>query len=192
MLQLSANNRRRRDVFALSREDQDVLDKLGYKKKLDEVDTAILANADFLAKIVENPEIFGHDIEEEDDSSPSIDPRQAPAHESHHSHSHDHGSDHSHDHGHSHSSGHGHHHSHDQHHGSGRGHRRKKHKPTEFDMDKLRSTLKQFVRDWSEEGAQEREMCYQPLIDALVEFYPNAQSPEDSYAFSFRELALED
>ncbi|KAJ2932842.1 hypothetical protein H1R20_g4243, partial [Candolleomyces eurysporus] len=43
----------------------------------------------------------------------------------------------------------------------------------------LRSTLKQFVRDWTEEGAQEREMCYQPLIDALVEFYPNTQSPED-------------
>jgi carnosine N-methyltransferase len=89
MLQLSANNRRRKDVFALSREDQDVLDKLGYKKKLDEVDTAILANADFLAKIVENPEIFGHDLEEEEHPSPSVDPRQAP--EPHHSHSHGHG-----------------------------------------------------------------------------------------------------
>lgn len=28
---------------------------------------------------------------------------------------------------------------------------RGKYKPTDFDMDKLRSTLKQFVRDWSEE-----------------------------------------
>lgn len=27
----------------------------------------------------------------------------------------------------------------------------RKYKPTDFDMDKLRSTLKQFVRDWSEE-----------------------------------------
>lgn len=57
--------------------------------------------------------------------------------------------------------------------------------------------MKQFVRDWSEEvipstyivdfatqmallqGAREREMCYKPLIDALVKFYPNAQSPEE-------------
>src|SRR5882757_6550383 len=27
----------------------------------------------------------------------------------------------------------------------------KRYKPTDFDMDKLRSTIKQFVRDWSEE-----------------------------------------
>uniref|UniRef100_A0A8V5GEX3 Carnosine N-methyltransferase n=1 Tax=Melopsittacus undulatus TaxID=13146 RepID=A0A8V5GEX3_MELUD len=33
-----------------------------------------------------------------------------------------------------------------------------------FDMDKLKSTLKQFVRDWSEEGKPERESCYQPII----------------------------
>lgn len=29
--------------------------------------------------------------------------------------------------------------------------RKNRYKPTEFDMDKLRSTIKQFVRDWSEE-----------------------------------------
>jgi carnosine N-methyltransferase len=29
--------------------------------------------------------------------------------------------------------------------------KRRRHKPTDFDMDKLRSTIKQFVRDWSEE-----------------------------------------
>ena len=57
-----------------------------------------------------------------------------------HSHDHQHG-DHSHDHNHS-----GH-----------QSHSRKKDKsdkPGDFDMDKLRSTLKQFVRDWSEEVSE--------------------------------------
>ena len=57
-------------------------------------------------------------------------------------------------------------------------------------MDKLRSTLKQFVRDWStevstrvplkassspyldsHEGEQEREACYKPMKDALLQYY---------------------
>ena len=36
---------------------------LGYKNKLDEVDEAIRVNAEFLSKIVENPEIF---VDEDD------------------------------------------------------------------------------------------------------------------------------
>jgi len=44
-------------------------------------------------------------------------------------------------------------------------------------MDKLRSTLKQFVRDWSEEGKQERELSYKPMKDALIEHFA-AVSPE--------------
>ncbi|KAJ7456004.1 N2227-like protein-domain-containing protein [Mycena galericulata] len=68
----------------------------------------------------------------------------APAH-SHHSHSH------------SHSHGHGHGHA-------------KRYKPTDCDMDKLRSTLKQFVRDWSEQGREEREACT-PMTSALLEHF---------------------
>ena len=68
-MKLAANNRRRRDIFSISRDDQALLDALGYKKKLDEVDEAILANADFLGQIVENPEIFGHDIDDEEDEN---------------------------------------------------------------------------------------------------------------------------
>ncbi|KAF9462244.1 hypothetical protein BDZ94DRAFT_1134695, partial [Collybia nuda] len=64
---LTANNRRRKDIYRLPKEDQDVLDELGYKRKLDEVDKAILANAEFLGLIVANPEIFGHDLEEVED-----------------------------------------------------------------------------------------------------------------------------
>ena len=38
---------------------------------------------------------------------------------------------------------------------------------TSNDMEKARSTLRQFYRDWSEEGAAEREACYGPVITAL-------------------------
>lgn len=38
---------------------------------------------------------------------------------------------------------------------------------TNMDMDKIQSTLKQFVRDWSEEGAKERETCYRPILDEI-------------------------
>ncbi|KAM8793109.1 carnosine N-methyltransferase isoform 2-T2 [Eudromia elegans] len=41
-----------------------------------------------------------------------------------------------------------------------------------FDMDKLKSTLKQFVRDWSEEGKVERDSCYQPIISEIVKNFP--------------------
>eukprot|EP00124_Ichthyophonus_hoferi_P001112 Ihof_evm13s51 gene=Ihof_evmTU13s51 len=41
-----------------------------------------------------------------------------------------------------------------------------------FNMDKVRSTIKQFVRDWSEEGQAERVVCYQPMINELKSRYP--------------------
>ncbi|NXI15866.1 CARME methyltransferase, partial [Irena cyanogastra] len=41
-----------------------------------------------------------------------------------------------------------------------------------FDMDKLKSTLKQFVRDWSEEGKSERDSCYQPIISEIMKNFP--------------------
>jgi len=60
---LSANNRRRKDIFFLSQADQDLLGSLGYKEKLDAIDKAILANADFLAQMVEDTEIFGDGLD---------------------------------------------------------------------------------------------------------------------------------
>eukprot|EP00927_Polykrikos_kofoidii_P009463 TRINITY_DN13947_c0_g1_i1.p1 TRINITY_DN13947_c0_g1~~TRINITY_DN13947_c0_g1_i1.p1 ORF type:complete len:422 (-),score=52.96 TRINITY_DN13947_c0_g1_i1:80-1300(-) len=39
---------------------------------------------------------------------------------------------------------------------------------------KTRSTLRQFVRDWSREGLAEREACYTPLLDALGRYVPLA------------------
>ena len=35
------------------------------------------------------------------------------------------------------------------------------------DRDKARSTLRQLYRDWSAEGAAERDACYQPILSAL-------------------------
>jgi carnosine N-methyltransferase len=34
-------------------------------------------------------------------------------------------------------------------------------------QEKVRSTLRSFVRDWSEAGAHEREACYTPCLEAL-------------------------
>ena len=39
-------------------------------------------------------------------------------------------------------------------------------------MEKVLTTIKQFVRDWSKEGREEREMCYKPIIDEVRNLYP--------------------
>jgi carnosine N-methyltransferase len=38
---------------------------------------------------------------------------------------------------------------------------------TSNDLEKARSTLRQFYRDWSAEGAAERKACYEPVVRAL-------------------------
>lgn len=42
---------------------------MGYKQKLDAVDKAILANAEFLSDIVSDTKIFGIDVEEDGDDN---------------------------------------------------------------------------------------------------------------------------
>ncbi|KAG8216200.1 putative carnosine N-methyltransferase [Butyriboletus roseoflavus] len=163
---LTANNRRRKDLYTLPHADKELLDSIGYRSKLQEIDTAILANANFLHKIVANPEIFGHDViagedggmEEDVDlkrsSQRSLGFRGQGDESCANSHSHDRLNDaktldprKS--------------------HGQGRG----RYKATDFDMDKLRSTLKQFVRDWSEDGKAERDSCYEPMKRVLEEYF---------------------
>ncbi|KAL4433538.1 hypothetical protein ABPG74_002935 [Tetrahymena malaccensis] len=41
------------------------------------------------------------------------------------------------------------------------------------DISKLRSTLKQMIRDWSEEGQPERDLCYKPVLEEFKKHYPN-------------------
>ncbi|KAH0831322.1 hypothetical protein J3R83DRAFT_13970 [Lanmaoa asiatica] len=163
---LTANNRRRKDLYTLPHADKAFLDSIGYRTKLQEIDTAILTNADFLHKIVANPEIFGHDVisgEHGGSEDVILEDSERPLQRSSgfrdgesraHSHSHDHLTytktlDPR------------------KPHGQGQG----RYKATDFDMDKLRSTLKQFVRDWSEDGKAERDLCYEPMKRALEEYF---------------------
>ncbi|KAL1745155.1 N2227-like protein-domain-containing protein [Schizophyllum fasciatum] len=159
---LAANNRRRKDLFTLPQADQDLLTRLGYKEKLEKADAAILENAEFLKQIVANPEIFGigadsglDDCEDHGDEPNGSALADRHKHEHSHAHSHDHGS-----HSHAGSAP-----------TSAPGRKRRRYKPTEFDMDKLRSTLKQLVRDWSEEGREERALAYEPMKAALIEHF---------------------
>ncbi|NP_001089556.1 uncharacterized protein LOC734612 [Xenopus laevis] len=48
--------------------------------------------------------------------------------------------------------------------------------PSTFEMDKLKSTIKQFVRDWSEDGKSERDACYQPIVDEILKYFPKDKS----------------
>eukprot|EP00741_Cyanophora_paradoxa_P008026 tig00001239_g7765.t1 len=50
----------------------------------------------------------------------------------------------------------------------------------EDQMDKLRSTLRQFVRDWSEDGRAEREACYTPIIEEIVRRFPPDVHPRNA------------
>ncbi|KAH8174335.1 hypothetical protein LIA77_05754 [Sarocladium implicatum] len=46
------------------------------------------------------------------------------------------------------------------------------------DIDKARSTLRQFYRDWTEDGKRERDLCYAPVFRALSE--QQARQPDES------------
>ena len=43
-------------------------------------------------------------------------------------------------------------------------------------VSKVRSTLKQFVREWSSEGRAEREQCFKPILDGLTQYLPITES----------------
>ncbi|CAD5214166.1 unnamed protein product [Bursaphelenchus xylophilus] len=51
--------------------------------------------------------------------------------------------------------------------------------PSEHYMSKARSTLRQIVRDWSEEGRPERESCYNRVLEAMREIYPEKHERYD-------------
>jgi len=45
-----------------------------------------------------------------------------------------------------------------------------------MDLDKVKSTLRQCLRDWSAVGVHERDMCYKPILEALVKLFPEKQA----------------
>ncbi|EKD02723.1 hypothetical protein A1Q2_02953 [Trichosporon asahii var. asahii CBS 8904] len=103
-------------------------------------------------------------------------------------HSHDHAHDH-HEHAHSHSQGHSHSHDaaeHSHSHSDSDGEPaapspanpkpKASHTARDNQQDKVRSTLRSFVRDWTKEGASEREACYKPLLEALEAHFPDVST----------------
>lgn len=48
-----------------------------------------------------------------------------------------------------------------------------KNPPTEMDLNKVFSTLRQFMREWSSEGKTERDCVYQPILQTLEKCFPN-------------------
>jgi carnosine N-methyltransferase len=46
------------------------------------------------------------------------------------------------------------------------------------DMEKVHSTIKQLMRDWSDEGRLERQQTYGTIIDELLNFYSEHKTPE--------------
>jgi carnosine N-methyltransferase len=50
----------------------------------------------------------------------------------------------------------------------------------DHDLDKVRSTIKQYVRDWSVEGLSEREAAYDPILDALESSFKHISSAQRS------------
>jgi len=43
--------------------------------------------------------------------------------------------------------------------------------PTPFDFDKLNAVLKQIVRDWAEDGQEERNRCYKPILEEVENIF---------------------
>ncbi|XP_071489172.1 carnosine N-methyltransferase-like [Diadema antillarum] len=49
-----------------------------------------------------------------------------------------------------------------------------------FDMEKVVTTLKQFFRDWSSGGKEERDACYKPIVEEIEHLYPKSKcNPPD-------------
>jgi carnosine N-methyltransferase len=62
-------------------------------------------------------------------------------------------------------------------HGHGNGKAERTSKPyRDSSQEKVRSTLRSFVRDWSEFGQTEREACYDPCLEILERTWPGKGS----------------
>ncbi|RXK41707.1 hypothetical protein M231_00942 [Tremella mesenterica] len=184
---LSANQARRMSFLSLKSEDKILLDSLGYRDKLNAVDEAIRRNAEFIDEMLDDPLfndflIQDHEAPFENGAQlyPGDDHNHSQSHsQDHHSHSHDQDQD-RHSHSHSHdpddhaqtSTTHGHTHSHQTDNTtSASKETRLEQRESDSSQDKIRSTLRSLVRDWSAEGAEERRACYDPCLQALQRHY---------------------
>ncbi|TPX30437.1 carnosine N-methyltransferase [Synchytrium microbalum] len=176
---LASHRKRKRDFSSLPARHRAILSPK-WEEKWDLINTCIRVNGAFIEHLIAGQE----DMMDFD----SVDHEVAATHDDHHaahSHaSHDNNrdshtaavSDHSHTHadnGHSHADN-GHSHDHAAANAtSSHAHKQgqNKTKSSESDMDKVRSTIRQFVRDWSDEGKAERDAVYTPMIQALCKAF---------------------
>ncbi|SJX63325.1 uncharacterized protein SRS1_14145 [Sporisorium reilianum f. sp. reilianum] len=163
---LSANEARRRSYFSLPRAHQQLLADVGqplslpelpngstppapsrgFKARLEEIDDRIRRNADLLSLIADESRGFlGPDALGDDDDAATTEDSQA-GHEAAHAINSSVSSLNS-------KGG------------------RKRRQISGHEIDKIQSTLKQFVRDWSSEGEPERSAVYGPLMDAVAKRY---------------------
>ncbi|GAC97685.1 hypothetical protein PHSY_005271 [Pseudozyma hubeiensis SY62] len=170
---LSANDARRRSFFSLPRAHQQLLADVGqplalpelpnarsstsqsrgFKSRLEEIDDRMRRNADLLSLIADESRGFlGPD--------PLADEEEAATEDSQAGHDSNRGANSSN------SSSNGNHSL-----GSSSKTGRKRRKISGHEIDKIQSTLKQFVRDWSREGEPERSSVYGPLMDAVANRY---------------------
>jgi carnosine N-methyltransferase len=156
---LSANHARRTAFLALPKEQREIYDSVGYREKLEAVDEGIRRyvpglisksnkgadgrNAEFIDEMIKDP-VFADMLDPPDDNE-NTDPIHSHNHS--HSHSHLHGN------------------------GNARGGPSKQGE-RDSSQEKVRSTLRSFVRDWSDFGKQEREACYSPILEVLGREFP--------------------
>ncbi|PWZ03802.1 N2227-domain-containing protein [Testicularia cyperi] len=126
----------------------------GFRARLEEVDDRIRRNADLLAQIVDESRGFLGEDQSLLDESAAMSGSGAESETPGHSHNHGH-----HQHGAVLASS------------SSSGQRRKRRKIRGHDVDKIQSTLKQLVRDWSVEGRDERNAVYAPILEAVEQRY---------------------
>lgn len=58
----------------------------------------------------------------------------------------------------------------------------------DLDVDRVNTTLKQIVRDWSSEGKRERELCYEPILDELYRIYDDIEKLDKFNLFPLKYL----
>ncbi|XAO22211.1 hypothetical protein I312_100978 [Cryptococcus bacillisporus CA1280] len=155
---LSANHARRMAFMTLPKAEKEVYELIGYREKLEAVDEGIRRNSDFIDEMIANP-VFSDMISNSEGS------RRAPG-----DYMHSHVDSPLHDHSHSVSPA----HSHSQSSSKSQSSKTEGKRSPELDaaQDKVRSTLRSFVRDWTREGDDERNACYAPCLEALERYFP--------------------
>ncbi|WVO17552.1 hypothetical protein L204_105247 [Cryptococcus depauperatus] len=156
---LSANHARRMALLTLPKAEKELYVEIGYKEKLEAVDEGIRRNSEFIDEMVANP-VFSDMLSGSDEAFQHT--QDCGHHQSHGGGLHDT------PHVHTHSA-------------TPQLDKDPRRAQIESDMaqEKVRSTLRSFVRDWSVEGEPERKACYEPILEALDKYFPSSISSSD-------------